>query len=106
MKPTVKRRRIAEAQRIVVTGQENCEAHGDGRRRAISRSNRRKRMATRKNRIEYGRRAEPRGSNPHSYGDSFSVSGLIRGSQKLTVAITITRRVATDANMSIILSWG
>ena len=31
----------------------------------------------RKNRIENGRRADPRGSNPHSYGDSFSVSGVV-----------------------------
>ena len=31
----------------------------------------------RKNRIENGSRADPSGSNPHSYGDSFSVSGAI-----------------------------
>ena len=40
-------------------------------------------MATRKNRIEKGSRAEPNGSNPHSYGESFSMSGSIWGSQKL-----------------------
>lgn len=41
-------------------------AHGRGRRRAISRSNRRNVMAIRKNFIENGSRAEPRGSKPHS----------------------------------------
>lgn len=43
-----------------------CDAHGSGRSRAISKSNRRKVMATRKNFIEKGKRAEPIGSNPHS----------------------------------------
>lgn len=44
----------------------DCIAHGSGRRRAISRSNNRKVMATRKNFIEKGKRAELIGSNPHS----------------------------------------
>lgn len=35
----------------------------------------------RKNRIENGRRADSSGSNPHSYGDSFSLSGFINVSQ-------------------------
>lgn len=39
-----------------------CEAHGSGRRSAISRSNKRNVMATRKNFIEKGRRADPMGS--------------------------------------------
>lgn len=52
-------------------------AHGSGSRSAISRSNSRNRMATRKNRIENGSRADPRGSKPHSYGDSFSESGFV-----------------------------
>lgn len=43
-----------------------CRAHGRGRRRAISRSNNRKVMPTRKNFIENGSRAELIGSNPHS----------------------------------------
>lgn len=43
-------------------------------------------MAIRKNRSEKGSRAEPIGSKPHSYGESFSWSGIIRGSQKETVA--------------------
>lgn len=48
------------------------EAHGSGRRSAISRSNSRKVIATRKNFIENGSRADPIGSNPHSYGLDFS----------------------------------
>lgn len=44
----------------------NCAAHGRGRRRAISRSNSKNVIATRKNFIEKGSRAEPIGSNPHS----------------------------------------
>ena len=63
---------MADAQMNVVKGEESWSPHGRGRRRAISRSNSRKRMATRKNRREKGRRADPKGSNPHSYGDSFS----------------------------------
>lgn len=55
-----------EAQRKVDNGEGSWSPHGRGSRRAISRSNRRKRMATRKNRSENGRRADPRGSNPHS----------------------------------------
>lgn len=51
----------------------NCMAHGSGRSRAISRSNNRKVIATRKNFIENGSRAELMGSNPHSYGLAFSV---------------------------------
>ena len=56
----------------VVRGEDSWSPHGRGRRSAISKSNKRKRIATRKNRREKGRRADPRGSNPHSYGDSFS----------------------------------
>lgn len=41
-------------------------AQGRGRSRAISRSKRRNVIATRKNFIENGSRAEPIGSNPHS----------------------------------------
>lgn len=60
------RTRIAVAQIKVVRGDESWFPHGRGSRRAISRSNRRKRIATRKKRREKGNRAEPRGSNPHS----------------------------------------
>ena len=49
-----------------------CEAHGSGRRSAISRSKRRNVIATRKNFMERGRWADPVGSNPHSYGLVFS----------------------------------
>lgn len=47
-------------------------AHGRGSKRAISRSNSKNVMATRKNFIEKGRRAELVGSKPHSYGFAFS----------------------------------
>lgn len=66
-----------EAHTRVVIGDWSCVAHGSGRSRAISRSNRRNRIATRKNRTENGSRADPSGSKPHSYGDSFSESGFI-----------------------------
>lgn len=46
----------------------------------------------RKNRREKGSRAEPMGSKPHSYGESFSWSGVIWGSQKDTMASTVERR--------------
>lgn len=39
------------------------------------------RLLLRKNRIENGRRADSSGSNPHSYGDNFSLSGFIIVSQ-------------------------
>lgn len=39
------------------------------------------RLLLRKNRMENGSRADSNGSNPHSYGDSFSVSGFIIVSQ-------------------------
>lgn len=41
-------------------------AHGRGSNRAISRSKSRKVIATRKNFMEKGRRADPIGSKPHS----------------------------------------
>lgn len=62
----------------------DCIAHGNGSSNAISRSNNRKVIATRKNFIEKGRRAELMGSNPHSYGLAFSVYVLRWGSQKAT----------------------
>lgn len=51
---------------IVSVEEARCMAQGEGRSRAISRSKRRKRIATKKNRIENGSRADPKGSNPHS----------------------------------------
>lgn len=42
------------------------DAHGRGRRRAISKSKSKNVMATKKNFMEKGRRADPIGSNPHS----------------------------------------
>ena len=49
------------------------DAHGRGKSKAISRSNSRNVIATKKNFIEKGRRADPMGSKPHSYGLAFSV---------------------------------
>lgn len=64
--------RTVEAQRKVMRGEESWSPQGSGKRRAISKSKRRKRIATRKNRRENGKRADPKGSKPHSYGESFS----------------------------------
>lgn len=54
-------------------------------------------MATRKKRSENGRRADPTGSKPHSYGDNFSWSGVIRGSQNETMAKTVDNAMAISA---------
>lgn len=43
-----------------------CEAQGRGSSSAISRSNNKNVIATRKNFMEKGNRADPIGSNPHS----------------------------------------
>lgn len=51
--------------------------HGIGSSRIISKSNRINRMAIRKNWMEIGVRAFPKGSNPHSYGESLLISGLV-----------------------------
>lgn len=58
--------RTAVAHRKVSTGELSWSPQGRGSSKAISRSNKRKRIATRKNRRENGRRAEPSGSKPHS----------------------------------------
>lgn len=76
---------MAAAHKEVVVGVLSWSPHGRGRRRAISRSKRRNKIATRKKRSEKGRRAVPKGSKPHSYGDNFSLSGLRFGSQNVKV---------------------
>lgn len=93
----MRRARTAEAHKKVERGEESWSPQGSGRRRAISRSKRRNKIATRKKRREKGRRAEPRGSKPHSYGESFSWSGVIRGSQNETMANSIDRAMAINA---------
>ena len=75
-----------------------CEAHGSGSSSAVSRSKRRNVMATRKNFIEKGRRADPMGSNPHSYGLVFSEYTFTWGSQNAIVtsnvaSVKLVRRV-------------
>lgn len=69
------------------------EAHGSGNNSAISRSNNKKVIATKKNFIEKGRRAEPMGSNPHSYGLDFSAYTFIWGSQNAIVTRSEANRV-------------
>lgn len=66
MRPTVRRIIIVDAQTNVLKTEGSWIPQGKGRRSAISKSKRRKRMAIKKNRIEKGRRAVPKGSKPHS----------------------------------------
>lgn len=99
---------MAAAQVKVRVGEGSWLLQGRGRRRTISKSNNRKRIATKKNRSEKGSRADPRGSNPHSYGESFSWSGFIWGSQKETRARIIDRAVViiiTIVSKFIIFPW-
>lgn len=83
------------------------EAHGSGSSSAISRSNNKKVIATKKNFIEKGRRAEPIGSKPHSYGLDFSVYTFIWGSQNAIVTSSEANRVLVIKVKIkfIILSW-
>ena len=53
-------------------------------------------MATRKNRREKGSRADARGSNPHSYGESFSWSMFRVGSRWPTMESTNESAVAIN----------
>lgn len=66
-------------------------------------------LLLRKKRIENGSRADPSGSNPHSYGDSFSESGFIWASQKFNVVRIMLRakdRVSMNVIMFIAHLWG
>lgn len=59
--------------------------------------------------MENGSRAEPRGSKPHSYGDSFSESGFVWASQRFNVIRMVLRvrdRVSVKVTMLIALLWG
>lgn len=67
-----------------------------GKRRAISKSNMRNSMATKKNRNENGRRAELIGSNPHSYGDAFSNSRERFGKKCPTIRRRRERKMARE----------
>lgn len=84
-----------------------CEAHGSGSNSAISRSNRRNVMATKKNFMEKGRRADPIGSNPHSYGLVFSEYEFNWGSQNaiITSSVASEKLVSRASIRFIILSW-
>lgn len=79
-------------------------AHGSGSNSAISRSNSKKVIATRKNFIENGRRAELIGSNPHSYGFAFSVYILSWGNQKATVISRIDSVMFTIRAISMFIT--
>jgi len=46
-----------------------------GKRKEISKSKIRKSIPTKKNLTEKGTLDDPKGSNPHSYTDTFSISG-------------------------------
>ena len=99
---------MVDVQVRVVRGDWSWVAHGRGSRRAISRSNKRTRIATRKNRIENGRRAVPSGSKPHSYGDSFSESGFVWAIQmfsEVRMILSDVDRISINAIMLIALLW-
>ena len=67
------------------------------------------RLLLRKKRIENGSRADPRGSKPHSYGDSFSESGLVWASQKFSdvrMMVRMNDSVSINVIMLIAFLWG
>lgn len=62
----------------------------------------------RKNRIENGSRADPRGSKPHSYGDSFSESGFVWASQafsRVSAELSVRERMSINVSVFIALLW-
>ena len=66
-------------------------------------------LLLRKNGIENGSRADPRGSNPHSYGDSFSESGAVWASQKfreIRMMLRVRDSMSMKRIMFIALLWG
>ena len=52
--------------------------------------------------MENGKRADPSGSKPHSYGDSFSESGLVWVNQKFSV-VRAMLRARESVNMNVIM---
>ena len=79
---------------------------GNGNSKAISRSNKRNNMATRKNRKEKGIRAEFRGSKPHSYGEAFSESVFRWGrkwARKVISLVIIIIDIEVIINLKILL---
>lgn len=48
-------------------------------------------LLLRKNRIEKGSQADSKGSNPHSYGDSFSLFGFIKANRLFSSTSIIDR---------------
>lgn len=94
---------IKDVRSMVASGWCVFNAQGVGSRSAISRSKSKNKIATRKKRMEKGRRAVPRGSNPHSYGESFSEFGFISGSQKLISISSVVMMVIIRARFKIFI---
>jgi len=78
-------------------------AHDIGNSKIISRSKRINRIATRKNFIEKGSRADPEGSNPHSYGESFSLFGRLKGKNLMTRRRNNVIRIVINSNKIVLI---
>lgn len=90
----IRRKRIAPS-----VGARTCPlaiARGRGIRRTISMSNTKKITASRKNRREKGIRALPRGSKPHSNGEAFSRSRVVRWAKTKEVKKTISTKARAE----------
>ena len=72
---------------------------GRGIRRIISISNTKKITASRKNRVEKGRRAVFLGSKPHSKGDAFSRSDRVKREEALRAMAAV--RIAAGTAVAI-----
>lgn len=105
---------------IVLLGLIRRADRGNGNKIAISKSNRRNKSATRKNRKEKGNREDLMGSKPHSYGEVFCKSRLLVGNiwpikNNILVKVSINiknwmvnfiRRRLADCNViSLKLKW-
>ena len=75
-----------------------------GKSSTISTSKIKKMIAKRKNRIENGRRADLIGSNPHSNGELFSRSLILRLAKIHPKAITTHERIKATIVLQTVLS--
>lgn len=84
------------------------EIEAIGRRRVISTSKIKKITAIKKKRRENGRRADPLGSNPHSYGEFFSRSRIVfldrTEARIMTIKDTVRVRIEISSRVKIIFS--
>lgn len=97
-----------EVVRRRIFGSARVWAVGKGNRSAISKSNRRNNIATKKNRKEKGSRADFSGSKPHSYGEFFSLSPLRLGRicpATASIKEMIVIRSTIISSESIIYIW-